>query len=491
MPDKSRRRPNLLFLYTDEQRADSLAAYGNSKIDMPNLNRLAKRSTVFERAYVSQPVCTPSRSTLLSGLYPHTNRCTTNNVSLPEDVKCLPEMIDSCYATAHHGKWHLGDEIYAQHGFKEWRAIEDMYMPHYSEKRDRNDRSHYHHWLVDKGHAPNMKDGRFNRNYCTTLDEELSKPAYLAEEASKFINEHCDEPFALYVNFLEPHMPFSSCRDGQYDRSYIDLPPNFDHTDHVALREKLCAARYALDYKDEAAWRDLIARYWGLCSLVDTHVGRILNTLDACGLTDDTIIVYTSDHGDMMGSHRMLTKGVMLEEAVRVPFMIAAPGQREQNVIANPVSQIDVVPTLLELMGEETPGHLQGESLVPALNGAEPEHDVVIEWNESAGIGALENPKVLEQLGGIATAEQARAAVSDPVRTIVTSDCWKLSVSPLGEHRLYNVAEDPYEMNNLFGRPEHAEIVSALYGRLREWQQRNGDAVELPEPVASAAACGA
>jgi len=480
MPDKPRRRPNLLFLYTDEQRADTLAAYGNHKIETPNLNALAERSTVFERAYVSQPVCTPSRSTLLTGLTPHTNGCTTNNVPLPEDVKCLPEMIDDEYVCAHHGKWHLGDEIYTQHGFDEWRAIEDMYMPHYSEKRDRNDRSHYHHWLVSKGHTPNMDDGRFNRNYCTRLPEELSKPAYLAGEASRFIEENKDAPFALYVNFLEPHMPFNSCRDSQYDRSYVDLPPNFGDTVHWSLREKLGAARWAKQYENEAAWRDLIARYWGLCSLVDTHVGRILDTLSQCGLDDDTIIVYTSDHGDMMGSHKLLTKGVMLEEAVRVPFMVSLPGQKDGRRVANPVSQTDVVPTLLELMGADAPGNLEGQSLVPALDGTEPERDVVIEWNGSAGLGALENPKVFEHLKHIASIDEARAAVADPVRTIVTPDNWKLCISPLGEHRMFDLNTDPYETRDVLAGPGNATRAGDMLARLTEWQSRTRDEVSLP-----------
>jgi arylsulfatase A-like enzyme len=131
-PD-SARPPNLLFLYTDEQRYDTLAAYGNKTIRMPNLDRLAGQSTVFERAYVTQPVCTPSRATLLTGLYPHTSGLIRNNIPLRADTKCLPEMMPAgLYACAHMGKWHLGDEIYPQHGFPTWLATEDTYHRFYS-----------------------------------------------------------------------------------------------------------------------------------------------------------------------------------------------------------------------------------------------------------------------------------------------------------------------------------------------------------------------
>ena len=115
---------NLLFIFTDEQRADSMAAYGNLHIETPNLNRLALESVIFDQAYVTQPVCTPSRSSIMTGLYPHTNGCTENNRPLPPGVPCLPEMLaDGDYVTAYHGKWHLGDEIFAQHGFDEMLSL--------------------------------------------------------------------------------------------------------------------------------------------------------------------------------------------------------------------------------------------------------------------------------------------------------------------------------------------------------------------------------
>ena len=132
------RHPNLLFLFTDEQGAATMAAYGNRAIRMPNLDALAGQSVVFEKAYVTQPVCTPSRSSLMTGLWPHTNGCTENNVPLRPETPCLPELVTrGGYISAHHGKWHLGDEIFAQHGFDEWRSIEDGYRPHYGAGRDR------------------------------------------------------------------------------------------------------------------------------------------------------------------------------------------------------------------------------------------------------------------------------------------------------------------------------------------------------------------
>ncbi len=477
--------PNLLFIFTDEQRADTLAAYGNTRIQMPNLNRLASEGVVFEKAYVTQPVCSPSRSSLLTGLYPHTNGCTANNIPLRRDTLCLPEMLSrQDYATAYFGKWHLGDEIFAQHGFREWRSIEDGYRKYYGPDRNPDARSTYHQFLVENGFVPS--DGKyFSRGECARLPEAFGKPAYLAREASSFIQEHSQEPFILYVNFLEPHMPFFGPRDDQYRPDDVTLPPNFDAvpTDDQHLKARLFQRYYYerghgnFPLRTEADWRRLIANYWGLCSLVDTHVGTILKALKDCGAYDDTIIVFTSDHGDMMGSHRLLAKGVMFEEAVRVPLIVRLPGQEAHLRVSQPISQIDLVPTLLDLLGEDVPSYLQGKNLRPLLEGKEfPEDDVMVEWNgRDTGFSRFDS--MLDP----AMLEKALRAVGDPVRTIVTPEGWKFNWSGLGENELYDLKADPYETKNLFRRPELRPTIRDLAERIRAWQDRTGDHVALSD----------
>jgi arylsulfatase A-like enzyme len=130
------RKPNLLFIWTDEQRADTMAVYGNRKIRVPNFNKLAAESIVFRNAYVTQPVCTPNRAAVMTGLWPHTSGLVTNNIPLPKETRCLNELIDDPdYRTAYMGKWHLGDEIFAQHGFEEWVSMEDGYSSYYAKER--------------------------------------------------------------------------------------------------------------------------------------------------------------------------------------------------------------------------------------------------------------------------------------------------------------------------------------------------------------------
>ncbi len=492
-------KPNLLFLFTDEQRADTMAAYGNTRIQMPNLNRLAEQSVVFDQAYVTQPVCTPSRSSIMTGLYPHTSGLTENNVPLSEEVPCLVEMLDRPeeYVKGYYGKWHLGDEIFQQHGFDDWAGIEDGYAEYYRPHRDRDARSAYHHWLVAHGFLP--RDGSsFGRGEAARLPEPFSKPAFLGQEASRFIRENKDNPFILYVNFLEPHMPFFGPRDDQYALDEVELPGNFHNlpTADQPLKTRIFQKAYyerghsGLPLKTEADWRRMIANYWGLCSLVDTHVGRILETLSECGLDEDTIVVYTSDHGDMMGSHRLLAKTVMFEEAARVPFLVRLPGQKRSWRVRGPMSQIDIVPTLLDLLGQPIPEGLEGKSLRPALEAGRDvalQDDVFIEWSgHNNGFGDVIGKVVLpEGAEGMATPEQVAAAIQDPVRTVITLEGWKLNYSPtLGEHELYNLVDDPLETSNLARRAEHRPLMRELARRIVGWQERTSDQVEVaPESI--------
>ena len=485
------KNPNLLFIYTDEQAFNTLEAYGNSEISMPNLNRLAKQSVVFDEAYVTQPVCTPSRSSLLTGLYPHSNGCIENNVPLNPETRCLPEMLSSeKYVTAHYGKWHLGDELYAQHGFQKWVGIEDAYNGWFTEGKDRSIRSAYHHFLMENGFVP--KNGNtFERYEAARLPEEFSKPAFLAREASRFIREHQSLPFVLYVNFLEPHMPFFGPRDEQYDPARISLPRNFEAVPGASqpFKAHLLQQHYArsghsgLPLANPDDWRRMIANYWGLCSLIDTHTGTILDTLEQSGLTDNTIVVFTSDHGDMMGAHQLLAKCVMYQEAIRVPLMIRLPGQTAGERITGPVSQIDVVPTLLDLMNHSIPESLQGKSLRPRI--ADParrcDEPVFIEWNGSNnGLGDVRGDvQIPDWMLDTGTYDEIAIAFMDPVRTVISADGWKFNCSPAGEHELYNLRDDPFETRNVVGQ----EKVRAreLRERMRRWQEQTDDAITLPE----------
>lgn len=476
-------RPNLLFIFTDQQRYDTLGCYGNNDIETPNLDTLGAESLLFERTYVTQPVCTPSRATLMTGVYPHTHGCINNDMHLTEDVPTLPEMLCSdSYRTAYMGKWHLGDEIFAQRGFDEWVGVEDAYRRFYSPGRDRNARSDYHHFLVKHGFTP--KNGQvFGRDEAARVPEAYSKPAFLAQSACEFLDRTGDDPFVLCLNFLEPHPPYFGAFDDMYDPAEMPIPPNFstDMAEDVPFRNQVQRAHSRKSIPDEDALRKLTARYWGLVSLVDKYVGVILDKLKANGLDQKTIVVFTSDHGEMMGDHGLIGKTVMYEESVRVPLMIRIPWlERPAQRIAHPVSQIDLMPTLLSALGADVPPHLHGRDLIAAIESSTYElaSPVVVEWNGTSGDKAFMTPDDSEEV-------QARiqSIAGVPFRTIIDSERWKLTINEIGESELYNLDTDSHEMTNRITDPGCRPKVEALAERLLAWQQEIGDIVSLPHPA--------
>lgn len=515
-------QPNLLFLWTDQQAARTMGAYGNDAIETPNLDALADEGTVFENAYVSQSICGPSRSTVMTGLYPHTTGITTNNLPLRTTEQCLPELGEfSDYATCWIGKWHLGDEVFRQHGFNAWISTEDGYRQFYRDDRSDDAHSTYHHYLIEQGFEPDVEepDGFewFSRGFVAkNVPEEHSKPAFMARKAREFIQKHQDMPFILYMMFLEPHQPYTGPRDDQYSASDVELPPNFEHEGFSDQPDRIRFFREAVKYRDitanpakeylsspptEEEWRELISNYWGLVSLVDTHVGTVLDELDDHGLTDETVTVFTSDHGEMMGSHGLIQKMNQLEEAIKIPLVLRLPDGTDEERVSNPVSQIDLVPTVLDAMGQPQADHLQGGSWLPHLRseGDLPQENVVVEWNGSTCLGILDMSTMWEAGETADFSEYApqpdvaarkiwaemdvdrdlMEVMTDPIRTIITPDGWKLNYRRSGEHELYNLAEDPYETNNLADDPSQAHRIEALYGKILGWQREYLDPVYL------------
>ncbi len=478
---------NLLYIFTDQQRYDTLAAYGNRAIQTPHLNRLSQDCAIFDKTYVTQPVCTPSRGTLLTGLYPHNHRCVENNARLGEDVPTLAELIDDRdYAKGYIGKWHLGNEVIRQHGFDEWVSIEDVYRPHYSKEEYRQVYSDYHHFLLSKGYLPDVEtadDAIFSRHFGTRLPEEHSRPAFVADRSVEFIRENKERPFVLYTAFLEPHPPYNSAYDLYYDADQIPLPPLFHERlgDRVPLRyqfnvkyQQQVGRQFPLN--TEKAWRKLISHYWGAITLVDKSIGKILDCLKENGLWDRTVIVFTSDHGEMLGDYGMLQKMVMLESSVRVPLLVRLPSITDGGKrIASPVSQVDLLPTLIEAMGVRVRGQLDGRSLMPLIREEEgaPVRDVFIEWTGEEG-----EQRWFTVNRDPAVAERIKQVYGATVRTVVTPDGWKLSLQSAGEHELYHLREDPSERVNLYGDERYGEKASELTEKIRRWQAETGDAPE-------------
>ena len=362
------RQPNILFILTDQQRRDSLAAYGNDWIEAPNIDGLAQRSIVFDNAYVTQPVCTPSRASIMTGMYPQSTGLIGNGIHLRADTPTIAEMISEDYLCAHYGKWHLGNDLVPQHGFEVWRSIEDWHLNAgtTTRKEHRFLESDYNAWLLSHGVEP--PSGQSYETWFPTagLSAEQTQAGYLGDEASRFIREHAesqhrDRPFMLFTSFFEPHPPYTGPLNGLYDPASLPVGPAFmQHPEGGSLVNRLRAEHYLSgglnplaekggdihDTTNEEGWRKLRSQYFANVTLVDRNVGRILSALEESGQADNTIIVFTSEHGEMAGDHGMLEKRSMYEEATRVPLFIHVPwlsdGTRR---IGGSVSLIDLVPT--------------------------------------------------------------------------------------------------------------------------------------------------
>lgn len=484
------RKPNLLFIFTDQQRADTLGSYGNPIVQTPHLDRLAGESVLFENAYVTQPVCTPARASIMTGLYPHTNGCTANNIPLRPETPTIAEMVSEEYARGYNGKWHLGDEVIPQHGFKHWLSVDDKYRSHFTKEEYYSLFTDYHRFLLEQGFEPDHEwygANIFARAWSAQLPQELTKARYQGREATRFIRENRERPFVHYVNFVEPHRPYYSPFDDLYPPDEIPAGPHFRQRppENAALIKQLLAekrlSKPMLDDEDvrtEAGCRKLRAKYLGMVTLVDQAVGDILQALDDNRLRDDTIVVFTSDHGDLVGDHMLFGKSCTYEEALKVPLIVRVPWlEKGGRRIEERISQIDLVPTLLDLMGEPIPEGLEGISRAPVLRGAatlgeQDGGDVFIEWTGTDGWPTPDKSPDLPV--------EVWDRVLGPWRTVISADGWKLNLSPVDQCELYDLSNDPYEEQNLFDYPRQRERIQDLADRIRRWQVHTGDNAPLP-----------
>lgn len=458
-PEK--RKKNLLFILTDEQRYDTSAPYGNQLIKTPNLNKLGEESIVFLNAYVTQPVCSPARASILTGQYPHTHGVTTNNIPLDESIKTLPEYAtNSDYKTGYIGKWHLGRETEPWHGFESRISIEDIYTT--------NDPSDYSKFLLNEGYTPDGKSNTFSRDFVSNLPFEHSKTKFVEAKAIEFIEENQQDPFILYLGFLEPHSPNNGPFNDLHDPSLITLDSTYYmDTPHDYPLRYFVKKSYSYDDSTQAVF----AKYWGLVHQVDRSVGAILQRLKELGLEEETIVVFTSEHGKMMRKFGLTGKTVMYEPSSRIPLMIRIPGY-EGKVIDTRVSQIELVPTLLGLLGESIPSVIQGKSLMPLIDGTAKEwRPVFMEWNPWQ-TGITDCPEW-------ATEEDCIKASQSMTRSIVTQDGWKLNWSSGDRSQLFDLKNDPYEVINLYDDEEYRDKLSSLKEQIRDWQQKHNDQVNF------------
>ncbi len=381
------RRPNILCVCTDQQRFDAVGAYGNPHIQTPTIDALARDGLLFEQCYVQSPVCAPARASLVTGRHVHAHGLWANGVALPAHLPLFPRALaDAGYDCGLIGKLHLAaafggrTESRLDDGFRVFAWSHDPKHP--------SPENAYHRWL----------EARFPDLYAAAvaapasgapspfdaMPTEAHYSRWVSETAIDFLRGRAErdpaEPFFLWANFYDPHHPFVAPREylDRYDPAVLPAP--IGEPDALASKPPIQAeasrdsyAGFARGFSaySPAELREAVRAYYAMVTLVDDETRRILDALAALGLADDTVVVFTSDHGEMLGDHRLMLKGPMLyEPAVRVPLIVRWPGRLPAGTRCGEIVEwIDLCPTFLELAGlPPLPGN-QGLSLLPLAHG--------------------------------------------------------------------------------------------------------------------------
>lgn len=481
--------PHIVVIIADQLRRDALGCYGNSMVDTSAIDSLARRGVRFDNCYTTQPVCAPARASILTGLYPQQHGVITNGIDLPPDVAVVAELLPDGYECGYFGKWHLGDDVVPQHGFDHWVSIED-WRRRYTRREYRMLEPDYHDFLRQQGIEPPSPESSYEEWLPTAeLPAELTQASFLGDRASEFLHRHSERadapPLLLVVSYFEPHAPYTGPFDDMYDPRDVEVDQSFFRFPSGGSLVNRLRSRYHLDggnnplgeqsgdHHDtttEDGWKRLRARYLGNVTLLDRSIGRILETLERSAIADNTVVILTSDHGEMGGDHGLMGKRCMYEQAVNVPLIIAdhRDASGAPATVRGNFTHVDLVPTILDLAGAPPASDSDGTSRLGCLAGSDDlaESDVFVQWNGGPD----------RNLGS----EQINRMTQLPWRTVVTADRWKLNASTGDQCELYDLTFDPHELHNLFDDAEQRDRVRDLTARLRLWQQDHGDHAPLP-----------
>jgi arylsulfatase A-like enzyme len=453
------RKPNVLLIVTDDQRPDTIRALGNTYIETPNLDRLVARGSTFTRAIVANPVCISSRAEILTGATGFRNGSSPFGMVMKPEMSFWGEtMRKAGYVTWYAGKW-MNDGSPKTRGYDETSAL------YTSDGVGRTAKTTYPK-AYNGGEVTGFGDWTFKTNDGKV---ELEKgigltpitDRHIADGAIALIKRQPDRPFFLHLNFTGPHDPrhLPPGYEKKYDPATVPLPPNFltehpfDHGNANQRDEKLLPLpRNPNEVKGE------IAAYYAVISHLDEQVGRVMAALHATAQDENTIIIYTSDHGLAIGSHGLLGKQNMYEHTIGVPLIIAGPGIPRNRRLGAQTYLRDLYPTICDLLGAPIPASVEGRSLLPVLKGQSQEihPEVYAYWHISSSRAA-------KMAASGVTAEL-------PIERMVRTDRWKLIYySHLQRYQLFDLVSDPYELNDLSSRPEHERMKSELQGKLRDW----------------------
>jgi uncharacterized sulfatase len=446
-------KTKIILIMTDTQGTNVIGCYGRPDMRTPNIDRLAREGLRFDHAYTTSPICGPARSGLFTGTYPHTNGSWTNDVPLGENIKTIGQrFMDNGLHSGYIGKWHLDGTDYYGNG-----RCPDGWDPEYWY----DGRCYLEELSVEERML--VSGGGKSPEYVheNNIDERLLYGHRVSDRAIRFLEEHGTEDFFLTVSYDEPHGP---C---------LCPPPFCDmFTDYeYPLGDN---ARDSLEEKPEhqKEWAEDIGcptdgttmnnpMYFGCNSYADYELGRVIDAIDA--YASDALVILTSDHGDHLYSHRLIGKGpTMYEETTNIPLIVRWPDEVGENTVcANPVSHIDLVPTLLDIAGLKVPAFLEGRSMLEAFTNPHKQRNehVFIEFHRM---------DTKHDYAGF-----------QPIRCVLDKK-HKLVINLNYTDELYDLEKDPGEIENLIDDNEYRNIRNHLHDALLEWMNDTRDPFRRP-----------
>ena len=464
-----KKRPNILWLTSDQQRFDTIHALGHALIDTPYLDKLCSEGVAFRNNYCQNPICTPSRASFLSGRYPSAVNANINGAeNLPEHCTLITKRLaDAGYRCGLFGKLHITSA---------WDDREDRMEDGYTDFHLNlgsghhlwSDHNPYKDWLEEKGvNWQDILTSDEQHDYCWYREDapvDLRQTAWLHDSAIDFIRAHKDDeqPWLLSVNCYDPHPPYDAPKDMVEKYLQRDLPdPVFNQND-VELDKNLSNFFFQSSAKPVTdVTRRQKASYYAMVEIVDRHYGQIIQALDEMGLREDTVVIFHSDHGEMLGDHGLTHKGCRFYEGlVHVPLIISWPGHIEQGKVYDGLTELtDVAPTIAEICGVDMPD-AHGRSLLPLMKGEAyaPRKYVRTEYYDT-----LEEDPTYDGLrsAGEITFDDSKGKGS--YASMYFDGKYKLCVYhgiDFGE--MYDLEKDPEEHNNLWNQPEFMQTKMKL-----------------------------
>ncbi|MBI3945283.1 MAG: sulfatase-like hydrolase/transferase [Armatimonadetes bacterium] len=468
--------PNVVFVMTDEQNLRGVSCYKGTLCQTPSVDRLAAEGVLFERAYCSYPVCMPSRAAFMTGRYPHVNGVRANGLTLPDREASLPAILKAArYTTALCGKDHCFSHQARSRVFDysltamHFGLLDPIPEGFPAQAKEANS---YYREMRSRLYSP------FG-NEVIPYPPEVCDAGLITEAAIRFVERVGKSPFFLWLSYPGPHWPFT-CPEayaGLFPPDRVDLPPPDDLSQKPRVQE-VARRLLGLDKATEADFRKIISLYYGNCRYIDDQIGRFLARLRALALEEETLVVFTSDHGDYLGEHGLFHKSPSAYDAItRVPFIWRWPGHiRAGERRPELVEGVDLLPTVLDLCGVPVPPGVQGISHAEALLGSAPYRareecfcECGVEGRATtledlAAMPLPEGPYSEWALGASGGADYWNGRLK-----MVRTDRWKLVYYRRGEGELYDMDADPWELRNLYDSPDHQDIVADLKERLLRW----------------------